>query len=154
MGVTCTHTEFPADPHACGQAWTALNAAHARVAERLSSALSRACGLTVNDFEILLRLDKAPPPGVRLGDLLPAVRLTQPSLSRMVARLVQQGWLARSEDPDDGRSVLVTLTPAGREVLLSALPVHAQAIHDSLLARLTSAEQDLLNAALSRIIKD
>jgi DNA-binding MarR family transcriptional regulator len=147
---TTTQTEA----YACARAWTALSAAHARVAERLTGALSRACGLSINDFEVMLRLDHVPAPGLRLGDLSPAVRLTQPSLSRMIARLEQHGWLARTGDPNDGRGVLVALTPAGQEVLHAAVPVHAQTIRETLLDRLTTDEQDLLSAALSRITQD
>jgi DNA-binding MarR family transcriptional regulator len=124
------------------------------VAERLSGALSRTCGLSINDFELLLRLDRVPPPGLRLGDLNPAVRLTQPALSRMIVRLEQQGWLARTGDPDDGRGVRVTLTRAGRKVLRAAIPVHAETIREVLLDRLTPAEQDLLADALTRVVKD
>jgi DNA-binding MarR family transcriptional regulator len=113
------------DAYACARAWTALSTAHARVTERLSGALSGTCGLSINEFEVLLRLDRVPTPGLRLGDLNPAVRLTQPSLSRLIGRLEQQGWLARSGDPNDRRGVLVTLTPAGREALDRAIPVHA-----------------------------
>jgi DNA-binding MarR family transcriptional regulator len=147
---TTTHT----DAYACARAWTALSAAHARVAERLTGALSRRCGLSINDFEVLLRLEQVPPPGLRLGDLSPAVRLTQPSLSRMIARLEQHGWLARTGDPNDGRGVLVALTPTGQEVLHAAVPVHAQTIRETLLDRLRPDEQDLLSAALSRITED
>ncbi len=142
------------DPQACARAWAALSAAHWRVSERLRDALSRACGLTINDFEILVRLDGVPEPGLRLSDLNSAVRLTQPSLSRIIAKLVQQGWLARADDPNDGRGVLVALTPAGRDILVVAVPVHARTIHDSLLDRLTPDEQDLLDAALHRITED
>jgi DNA-binding MarR family transcriptional regulator len=148
--TTTTQTEA----YACARAWTVLTAAHARVTERLTGALSEACGLSINDFEVMLRLDHAPPPGLRLGDLSPAVRLTQPSLSRMIARLEQHGWLARTDDPNDGRGVLVTLTPAGQELLHAAVPVHAQTIRETLLDRLTADEQDLLSAALSRITED
>lgn len=142
------------DAFGCARAWAALSAAHGRVAGRLSGALSRTCGLSINDFEVLLRLDRVPYPGLRLGDLNPAVQLTQPSLSRMIARLEQQGWLARAGDPNDRRGVLITLLPAGREVLRRAIPVHAQAIQAVLLDRLTPAEQDLLANALTRIAED
>jgi hypothetical protein len=57
------------DGYSCARAWTALTAAHARIADQLSTALAQGCGLTINGFEILLRLDSAPPPGVRLGEL-------------------------------------------------------------------------------------
>jgi DNA-binding MarR family transcriptional regulator len=150
MSMEAAHT----DEYACARAWAALSTAHALVAERLSGALSRSCGLSVNDFEVLLRLARVPAPGLRLGDLHPAVRLTQPSLSRMIARLEQQGWLARTGDPNDRRGVLVTLTPAGREVLNAAVPVHAQTIREVLLDRLTPAEQDVLAEALTRIVEE
>ena len=86
---------------ACARAWTTLTAAHARIADHLTSALARHCSLSINDFEILLRLEPAPPPGLRLGDLRSAVRLTQPSLSRAVTRLAQRGWLAQAETATD-----------------------------------------------------
>jgi DNA-binding MarR family transcriptional regulator len=149
-----TTTTTDTEAYACARAWTALSSAHARVAEQLSGALSRACGLSTNDFEVMLRLDHVPAPGLRLSDLSPAVRLTQPSLSRMISRLEQHGWLARTDDPNDGRGVLITLTQAGRQVLLAAVPVHAQTIREALLDRLTTDEQDLLAAALTRITED
>jgi DNA-binding MarR family transcriptional regulator len=137
--------------YACARAWAALTVAHARVAGQLSTALARACGISINDFEILLRLDHVPPPGLRLGELTPAVRLTQPSLSRAVARLGRRGWLSRSGALDDRRGVLVAITPAGQEVLRRAAGVHAQTIREFLLDPLTPREQDLLARALTRI---
>jgi DNA-binding MarR family transcriptional regulator len=140
-----------AGEYACARAWAALTAAHALVTERLSCALTRSCGLSINDFELLLRLDRAAPPGLRLGELHSAVRLTQPSLSRAVSRLEQRGWLCRADAPDDRRGVLARITPAGRDVLARAAPVHAQAIRELLLDKLTPGEQDLLARALTRV---
>jgi DNA-binding MarR family transcriptional regulator len=139
------------DGYSCARAWTALTAAHARIADQLSSALAQGCGLTINGFEILLRLDSAAPPGLRLGELHPAVRLTQPSLSRAVARLGRSGWLTRSGAPDDGRGVLVCITQDGRDVLRRAAGVHAQTIREFLLDPLTPTELDVLARALTRI---
>ena len=142
------------DRYACAQAWTALTAAHARIADRLTSALAGSCGLSINDFEILLRLDPASPPGLRLGELRSAVRLTQPSLSRAAARLEQRGWLARAGVPDDGRGVLVSITPGGQDVLRRAVGVHAQTIRQFLLDPLTPGELDLLARALDRVARE
>lgn len=141
----------PHDEHACAQAWAALTAAHALVTEQLSGALTAACGLSINEFQILLRVDRAADPGVRLGELCSAVPLTQPSLSRAVARLERHGWLHRAGAPGDGRGVMVTITPAGREVLGRGSTVHAQTISELLLDRLTADEQDLLARALTRV---
>jgi DNA-binding MarR family transcriptional regulator len=140
-----------AGEYACARAWAALTAAHARIAGQLSTALALACDLSINDFEILLRLDHAPAPGLRLTELNAAIPLTQPSLSRAVARLGQRGWLARAGAADDRRGVLLTITPAGKDVLRSAVPVHAQTIREFLLDPLTPREQDLLARALTRV---
>jgi DNA-binding MarR family transcriptional regulator len=140
-----------AEEYACARAWAALTAAHARISGQLSNALARACELSINDFEILLRLDHAPPPGLRLTQLNAVIPLTQPSLSRAVARLAQRGWLSRAGSADDRRGVLISITQAGREVLRRAVPIHAQTIREVLLDPLTPAEQDLLARALSKV---
>jgi DNA-binding MarR family transcriptional regulator len=155
-GTQATGTYAPASPppgeeHACAQAWAALTAAHTRVAGELSAALARACDLSINDFQILLRLDHAPPPGLRLTELNSAIPLTQPALSRAVARLDQRGWLSRTGTEADRRGILITITPAGRDVLGKAIPVHAQTIREFLLDPLTPDELDLLARALSRV---
>lgn len=139
-----------ADQYACASAWAALTAAHARIAERLGTELARSCGMGISEFEILLRLERVPPPGLRLGELCPAVRLTQPSLSRAVARLGRRGWVSRAGAPDDRRGVLVAISPSGRQVLRRAVPVHAQTIRQ-FLDPLTPGEQDLLARALRRV---
>jgi DNA-binding MarR family transcriptional regulator len=139
------------DEYSCARAWAALAAAHARISGQLSAALARACGLTINDFEILLRLDQVPPPGLRLGGLNSAVRMTQPALSRAVVRLEHRGLLSRAGSSDDRRGVLITIVPAGRDALRRAVPVHAQTIRQVLLDPLTPPEQDLLASALARV---
>jgi DNA-binding MarR family transcriptional regulator len=141
----------PGGEYACARAWAALTAAHARVAGQLSAALDEACGLSINDFEILLRLDQVPAPGLRLGELSPPVRLTQPSLSRAVARLERRGWLCRAGTADDRRGVVVAATPAGRDVLRRAAGVHAQIIRELVADPLTRDEQDLLARTLARV---
>jgi DNA-binding MarR family transcriptional regulator len=141
----------PGDEYSCARAWLALTAAHAQVAGQLASALAQRCGLTVNDFEILLRLDQAGDGGVRLGELLAAVPLTQPALSRAVARLAERGLLARAGAPGDGRGVLILLTAAGSGALRAAVPVHAHVIRAALLDRLSAAEADVIAEILGRI---
>jgi len=172
----------PATAHDCARAWAALTAAHARVAGQLSTALQRACGLTITDFEILLRLNAGPGTatspapstgpgsgpaagpapatgsgahpadyGQRIGDLTGAVRLSQPALSRAVARLAGRGFLTRSGTPADARCVLITLTPAGRDILATAAGVHASVISEALLARLSPEEQEVLARVLARV---
>jgi DNA-binding MarR family transcriptional regulator len=125
------------------------------VASQLTAALQRECGLAITDFEILLRLDAGHGAdhgaGQRIGDLTGPIRLSQPALSRAVARLAGRGFLTRSGSPADARCVLVTLTPAGRDVLATAAGVHASVINEALLGRISPAEQEVLARVLARV---
>jgi DNA-binding MarR family transcriptional regulator len=47
--------------------------------------------------------------------------------------------------------VLITLTPAGRDVLEAATAVHASVISGTLLGKLSPAEQELLTRVLDRV---
>ena len=142
------------DGYECARAWSALTAAHTRITGQLSAALDRQCGLSVHEFEILLRVEGAGEPGARLGELSAVVPLTQPALSRAVTRLCGRGCLSRAGVPQDRRGILIAVTPAGRDLLRRAVPVHAATIRELLLDQLSPAEQDLLARALSRVASD
>jgi DNA-binding MarR family transcriptional regulator len=142
------------DGYECARAWSALTAAHTRITAQLSAALDRECALTIHDFEILLRVDAAGAAGLRQGELSAAAPLTQPALSRAVARLASRGWVSRTGVAHDRRGILVAICPAGREVLRRAVRVHAATIGELLLSRLSPEEQDVLARALSRVAAD
>jgi DNA-binding MarR family transcriptional regulator len=137
--------------YACAQAWAALSAAHAVVTEQLTAALDQACGLSIPEFEVLLRVLHGTDGGLRLVALGKMVRFSQPSLSRTVARLERRGWLRRSGAPGDGRGVLVSSTEAGRAAAARGVATHAATIRSLLLDRLTPDEQELLARALTRV---
>jgi len=149
--ITSAQGTARAQQYTCAQAWTALSAAHARIARDLADALARGCGLTVNEFEILLRLHSAAGHCLRLSELNEFVPLTQPALSRAATRLADRGLVSRAGAPGDGRGVLIVLEAAGASALGRAVPLHAEAIRAALLDRLTPAEQDVLAQVLSRI---
>ena len=54
-----------------------------------------------------------------MGDLAAEERVRPPSMTRIVNGLEERGFVTRRPDPHDRRQCLVTLTPAGREVLLA-----------------------------------
>jgi DNA-binding MarR family transcriptional regulator len=72
-------------------------------------------GLSRTAAATLVRLQRSGP--TRLTELAAAEGVTQPSMSTLVARLVDQGLLSRGGDPQDARVVVLDLTPAGAELL-------------------------------------
>lgn len=65
-------------------------------------------------FSVLCRLESGALTPRALADI---EKVSAPSMTRTVRSLVDDGYVTRSEHPDDGRQVLVTITDAGREVL-------------------------------------
>jgi DNA-binding MarR family transcriptional regulator len=127
--------------------------AHDRVAQRLGAELSGACGLAINEFDVLLYLRSHAhlKEQVRIGALLDAVPLSQPALSRLVARLEARGLLARREAEDDARAVVVNLTDTGTALIDRALVIHARVVHEALIGKLSEPERTALLRTLSQI---
>ncbi len=135
----------------CALAWQTLRMAHDRVAQRLGAELSNACGLAINDFDVLLFLRSHAHEQVRIGAFLDAVPLSQPALSRLVARLEARGLVARSEAQDDARAVVVCLTDAGTAIIERALVIHARVVHEALIGKFSEKEHAALLHTLSQI---
>jgi DNA-binding MarR family transcriptional regulator len=136
---------------ACVNAWHLLRAAHARVEQELSGELARACGLSVTEFDALFYLRLHAADGPRVGALQGAVSLSQPALSRLVARLEQRGLLCREPAPGDARAATLRLTATGETLLEQAAAVHARVVHEVFASRFTPAEQATLLQILGRI---
>ncbi len=148
MSDTTQHQEAISE---CALAWQTLRMAHDRVAQRLGAELSVACGLAINEFDVLLFLRSHAQERVRIGALLDAVSLSQPALSRLVARLAARGLLARSEAEDDARAVVVCLTDTGTALIDRALVIHARVVHEALIDKCSETERTALLRTLSQI---
>src|SRR5262249_42518294 len=68
--------------------------------------------LVPREYGVLYALSAAPE-GLRITELLDDVLLTQPGMSRLIARLEARGLVERADDPDDRRACRVRLTEAG-----------------------------------------
>lgn len=84
---------------------------------------------------------------LRAGDLAAREGLAPASLSRVLAVLVGEGYVDRQPDPSDGRSVLVTTTARGDELLTELRVATARVILDRL-DRLTHEDRAAIIAAL------
>jgi DNA-binding MarR family transcriptional regulator len=69
------------------------------------------------------------------------------TLTRVFASLEEQGLVSRRPDPQDGRGVILELTPAGRSTLRTHADVHVAWLSEAMQQELTGAERDLLRVA-------
>jgi DNA-binding MarR family transcriptional regulator len=93
------------------EAWEALFRAQATIARELTAA-DVWHQLSPREYGVLYALSNAPH-GLRISELRSDVLLTQPGISRLIARLEAAGLVERVDDPDDGRACRIRLTVAG-----------------------------------------
>jgi DNA-binding MarR family transcriptional regulator len=93
------------------EAWEALFRAEMTIIRELEAGDVWG-GLVPREYGVLYALSAAPQ-GLRITELLDDVLLTQPGMSRLIARLETRGLVERLDDPDDRRACRVRLTEAG-----------------------------------------
>jgi len=135
---------MPTQTHRANDAWEALLSAHAVLMKRFA-AEDIWMDVSMREYGVLYTLSKGPEP-VRLCDLNRHVLLSQPALSRLMDRLAERGLVERRPDPADGRSVLLSLTEAGRAVQRQIGRQHARGVARAMTAGLDSAELRQLEA--------
>ena len=123
-----------------------LTVVQRRVARGVAAVLAED-GTTLDGYRLLRSLAGAP--GRSMGELVTALHLPAPTLTRLVDGAVDAALAYRLPDPDDGRKVVVHLSEPGR-IRLSRLEALVRA-HESALA--TSLGGDRV-AALARALGD
>jgi DNA-binding MarR family transcriptional regulator len=132
-------------------AWEALLAAHAALMKQFA-AQDIWAELSMRDYDVLYTLAKCPAPA-RLSELNRHVLLSQPALSRLVDRLVDRGLVRRHADPADGRSILLSLTAAGRGLQRQVGRRHARDVARAMTAGLDRGELRALQAACRKLAR-
>lgn len=93
-------------------AWEALYRAQVAVLRQLRTEFPDG-GTSITDYDVLFNLSRQTGHALRIRDLNRHLLLTQPSVSRLLNRLVTRGLVTKSGDPDDARGTVVALTDAG-----------------------------------------
>jgi DNA-binding MarR family transcriptional regulator len=119
-------------------AWEALLSAHAAAMKRFA-ARDIWTEASMREYDVLYTLSKCPEP-IRISELNKHVLLSQPALSRLVDRLAGRGLLQRQADTADGRSVLLSLTEAGRAAQRRIGRQHARDVAQAMTAGLSPGE--------------
>lgn len=125
--------------------------AHAGFSTRLERQLAQECDLSVQWFDVLMRLVRTPGHRLRMSDLAAQTTLSASGLTRAVDRLEAAGLVVREACPSDRRGAFAVLTAAGEARITAAVPVHVaelRALFDELYS---PAEVEQLTALLRRL---
>ena len=110
------------------RAWRAFLYAHAAVMRELEAQLMAERGMTLAEYDALVQLADAPGARLRMSDLASRLLLSRSGVTRLVDRLVAQGFVRREHCGNDARGSFAALTRAGVGRLREAMPVHLRGI--------------------------
>lgn len=85
-------------------------------------------GLSLVEFEVLMRLARSPEHQLRMSDLAAQTSLSTSGVTRVVDRMERSGLLCRRACPEDRRSSFAVVTSAGMQRLNDTLPGHLELI--------------------------
>ena len=108
-------------------AWEALYRAQVAVLRQLLTEFPHD-DVSFTEYDVLFNLYRQPGRRLRIRDLNRHLLLTQPSVSRLLDRLVSRGLVHKSADPRDARGTIVTMTESGLEVFRRIGAQHSASI--------------------------
>jgi DNA-binding MarR family transcriptional regulator len=136
------------DRSAAVDAWEALYRAQVAVLRQLRADFPD--GISITEYDVLFNLSRQDEHALRIRELNKHLLLTQPSVSRLLDRLVTRGFIAKTADPDDARGTIVTLTEAGYTEFRRVGAQHSRSIAQRM-AALTPEELATLTAITDKL---
>jgi DNA-binding MarR family transcriptional regulator len=110
----------------------------------------RGQGISMPQISVLMHLHHMG--GCQINEIGKKLEISAPAASQLIQKLVEQGYLERSEDALDRRAKVVSITDTGRELIQQAVGTRAIWI-ESLAEHLTETEQATIQAALLMLIE-
>jgi DNA-binding MarR family transcriptional regulator len=121
-------------------AWRQVVEVLVRVPAALDAQLQRDAGLTHMGYLVLMTLSERPDRRLAMSKLAKRASASLSRLSHVVARLEEKGWVRRERDADDGRVQIAVLTDEGWDKVVASAPGHAEAVHQLIFDRLSTAQ--------------
>ena len=117
---------------------------------QLGQRLEEECGLSLQWFDLLIRLARSPGHRLRMAELAAQTVLTPSGLTRAVDRLEEVGLIARTACPSDRRGAFAVLTDEGFRRVRTAVPIHLVHLEEHLTV-LSESERSQLKDLLRKI---
>jgi DNA-binding MarR family transcriptional regulator len=133
-------------------AWRTFLVAHARLSRRLDDELRAEHGMSLAEYDALVQLALAPRMRLRMNQLAERVLLSRSGVTRLVDRLVADGFVARTQCTTDARGAEAVITRSGVERLRLATTTHLRGVAQYFLEPLSQGELDALGQSLGTVV--
>ena len=133
------------------RSWRAFLLGSARLTEALTRQLESEAGVSLSEYEILVRLSEVPGRTLRMSELAASLVHSRSRLTHTVSRLERRGLVRRENCLADGRGVNCVMTDEGFTLLDEAAPGHVRAVRANLVDVLDDDQLRALGEAMALI---
>jgi DNA-binding MarR family transcriptional regulator len=130
-------------------AWRSFLQAHARVTRRLDDELRAEHGISLAEYDALLQIAGSPDRRLRMSTLADRVILSRSGITRLIDRLVADGFVERASCLSDARGAEAVLTPSGLDRLRAASATHLRGIEQYFLSVVPSTDLATIERSLA-----
>ncbi len=148
-----TKTETPWLTTSQQRIWRSFLGGTTVLMDRLDRDLRSTHGLSMPEYEILVRLSEAPGRAVRMAELAAAVAHSRSRITHTIARLERVGMVMRGQCSDDGRGVSAVLTDHGFSVLEAAAHTHVKGVHAYLIENADAEDFEALGRVMQNVVE-
>lgn len=131
--------------------WRAFLEGSSRLMEALGRDLDRESGLSLHEYEVLVRLSENPGRTLRMSALADSLAHSRSRVTHTVRRLEERGLVQRQACPVDGRGVDCHLTDDGMVTLAEAAPHHVRSVRHRMVDVLTAEQLRVLGQAMALV---
>ena len=125
--------------------------AHARLTRALDADLQDSDGISLQTFEVLLRIARSEDGRVTMSELADGVALTTGGVTRLADRLEGDGLVQRVSCPSDRRVTWLALTDHGRQTLAVATQHHLDSLDRHVASRISARDLPVLHRTLDTL---
>lgn len=137
------------DDHAQLKLWLRMLSCTTQIEDEIKRRLRERFGISLARFDYMAQLHRMPD-GMRMKELSRCLMVTGGNVTGVTDQLVADGYVERVPDPQDRRSLIVRLTPQGREQFLAMATEHEGWLVE-MFRGFESAHRDTLYELLGRL---
>lgn len=132
--------------------WRSLMRLVVTVPRAVGDDLERSSGLNGTEYHVLMHLSEAPGRQLRMSDLAERTALSASRITRVVDDMVKRGLTTKKPCPDDGRSMLATLTRRGFSTVKRAYPHLLLSVRENIFDHMTDDETRYVGSVLKKLV--
>ena len=133
-------------------AWGGFLLSHAKIVRTIDSLMASQGEVSLEQYDVLLALEEAPEQQLTMTELADAVVFSPSGLTRLVDRMVKQGFLERCCNLKDKRSTYAKLTKHGLETRSRSWILYSQLLQDHFACHVSKQDAKHLVVIAERIL--